>query len=516
MVAMSQPETKYINLDVEIGDSQTALRIGPLGAGRVFRADHRFDEQAFGDLRDLRSAGTPLQYGKRLMEAAFPDPVRAGYYVADTERQNNGGRRLRLRLNLRPEAKSELHSLWWECLNAESPTQRRLGCSNVTPLSRYAELPASRHIGPVTERRLKVLVVVSNPKDLGQGRWKKYPKLHEERECEAIEQALQHLGDRVECHFQNKPANLPIIEDRLLRERFHILHILAHGAFSARAQKGGLILEDDDEMAVLITEDRLRWIAEDLEELRLVVLAVCQSAEGSPADPFIGLARRLVEMGVPAVVAMQDILEVDTARLFTERFYRSLGPPQPEAVGVVDVAVNDARRAIFTKLGAERWDWSVPVLFMGSDQPLFQPGGEQESAPTDLGGGGEGTLGGGILRFLQRFPGFTGAQAISAEPEPRERLYVVPESVLSGKLLVPEVEEAQVRLARAVAGGQAAATGAQLQPTAGWTLEGALAQGLKSTKVGMVAPGVWSRPGIHPVDVLRQTDRSLVGRAADA
>jgi hypothetical protein len=152
---------------------------------------------------------------------------------------------------------------------------------------------------------------------------------------------------------------------------------------------------------------------------------------------------------------------------------------------------------------------------MGSDQPLFQPGGEQECAPTGLGGGGEGTLGEGFLRFLQRLPGVPGVQAVTAEPEPREKLYVVPESVLSGKLLVPGIEAAQLRLARAVAGDQAVAMGAQPLPKADWTLEPALAQGLKSTKVGMVQ-GVWSRPGIHATDVPHQTDLPLAGNAADA
>ena len=89
---------------------------------------------------------------------------------------------------------------------------------------------------------------------------------------------------------------------------------------------------------------------------RLVFLAACQSATRSSADAFLGVGPKLVSVGVPAVVAMQDFVTVETARKFGTVFYTRLLEH-----GLVDVAVNEARSALLT---AGRPDAAVPVLFM--------------------------------------------------------------------------------------------------------------------------------------------------------
>jgi hypothetical protein len=87
-----------------------------------------------------------------------------------------------------------------------------------------------------------------------------------------------------------------------------------------------------------------------------VFLAACQSATRSTADAFLGLGPKLVSAGVPAVVAMQDVVTVVTARKFSGTFYQRL-----LAHGQVDLAVNEARSVLLT---AGRPDAAVPVLFM--------------------------------------------------------------------------------------------------------------------------------------------------------
>ena len=89
---------------------------------------------------------------------------------------------------------------------------------------------------------------------------------------------------------------------------------------------------------------------------RLIFLAACQSATRSSTDAFLGLAPKLVSVGVPAVIAMQNFVSVETARKFGGLFYqRLLGR------GRVDEAMNEARSALLT---AGRLDVAVPVLFM--------------------------------------------------------------------------------------------------------------------------------------------------------
>jgi hypothetical protein len=64
----------------------------------------------------------------------------------------------------------------------------------------------------------------------------------------------------------------------------------------------------------------------------------------------------LVQVGVPAVVAMQDNVTVLTARKFGATFYRRLLEH-----GTVDLALNEARS---TLIANGRFDAAMPVLFM--------------------------------------------------------------------------------------------------------------------------------------------------------
>ena len=89
---------------------------------------------------------------------------------------------------------------------------------------------------------------------------------------------------------------------------------------------------------------------------QLVVLAACQSAQQSLHDVFTGLAPRLVQIGLPAVVAMHADVTVLTARHFAATFYRQL-----VAHGTIDLAMNEARSTLVIQ---GRFDAAVPVLFM--------------------------------------------------------------------------------------------------------------------------------------------------------
>src|SRR5690349_15586875 len=92
------------------------------------------------------------------------------------------------------------------------------------------------------------------------------------------------------------------------------------------------------------------------ERLRLVFLESCETAKRDANDAYRGLAPQLVKAGVAAVVAMQDLVEVKTARPFAGTFYRQL-----LRHGQVDLACNEARDAVRTqKLRGD----DVPVLFM--------------------------------------------------------------------------------------------------------------------------------------------------------
>jgi hypothetical protein len=192
-------------------------------------------------------------------------------------------------------------------------------------------------------------------------------------EWEALRQATQ--GAEVELVQLPEPCTLAAIEAELA-QGYHGLHFIGHGQYSERQGSAVLVLADAEnqvqrapaeEIAGMLAR-RLAGDAPSDDKLRLVFLAACQSATRSPADAFRGVAPRLVQAGVPAVIAMQDLVPVETARDFAAAFYRRL-----LLHGQVDLACNEARSAL---LSAQLPGASVPVLFMRlpSGQLLGKPG----------------------------------------------------------------------------------------------------------------------------------------------
>ena len=92
--------------------------------------------------------------------------------------------------------------------------------------------------------------------------------------------------------------------------------------------------------------------------LRLVVLNSCEGARTTLTDPYAGVATTLVQLGVPAVVAMQFEISDRAAIVFAEELYANLiGRRDP-----IDASVAEARKAIYSDV--DRVEWATPVLFV--------------------------------------------------------------------------------------------------------------------------------------------------------
>jgi hypothetical protein len=110
-----------------------------------------------------------------------------------------------------------------------------------------------------------------------------------------------------------------------------------------------------------------------------VVLASCQSAGAGGQEPsddqgaLSALGPRMVEAGVPAVLAMQGRVSMQTMAQFIPVFFQEL-----DRDGQIDRAMTLARRAV-----RHRHDWWVPVLFMRlrSGRFWYAPGFAGEHFP---------------------------------------------------------------------------------------------------------------------------------------
>ena len=114
-----------------------------------------------------------------------------------------------------------------------------LAAQTDTPFSRYLPI-ALPWGGQVTERPIRVLVAISNPDDLEA----KYnlPQADVVLERQVLEDAMNGVAD-IQVHFLQAPVTLEKIEEAL-RQGYHILHFLGHGAFSAKRKQAALYMQD--------------------------------------------------------------------------------------------------------------------------------------------------------------------------------------------------------------------------------------------------------------------------------
>ncbi|HTP09129.1 MAG TPA: CHAT domain-containing protein [Anaerolineae bacterium] len=260
----------------------------------------------------------------------------------------------RVRLRIDPPA---LHVLPWELLRDRDEL---IAADADTPFSRY--LAIGKEWGrALSDRSMPVLAVISNPIDLTD----KYnlPPADVELEEKTLREALssspikgEGWGESVSLTFLSAPITLARLEAEL-RNGYHVLHFIGHGGFSVKQQQAALYFENEDRTTHRVIDTDFAGMLDRLQTPpQLVALAACQSATQSLYDVFTGLAPRLVQIGLPAVVAMHADVTMLTARQFAATFYRQLF-----AHGTVDLAMNEARSMLITN---GRFDAAAPVLFM--------------------------------------------------------------------------------------------------------------------------------------------------------
>jgi hypothetical protein len=310
-------------------------------------------EQTFGgavnaDLAAWVASGDPASDGQALFKTLLADDELLKAWGEARGRSKQ--RRVRLRID-----PPELHALPWELLRDGSEL---IAADADTPFSRY--LAIGKEWGhALAERPIRVLAVISTPSDLKD----KYdlPAADVELEQRTLREALSPspgIGEesRVRLSFLSPPITLARLEAEL-RNGYHALHFIGHGGFNAKQQQAALYFENDNRTAQRVIDADFAGMLDRLQAPpQLVVLAACQSARQSLREVFTGLGPRLVQIGLPAVVAMQADVTMLTARQFTATFYR-----QVLVHGTIDLAMNEARSTLITD---GRYDAAVPVLFM--------------------------------------------------------------------------------------------------------------------------------------------------------
>ncbi|MEM7028678.1 MAG: CHAT domain-containing protein [Chloroflexota bacterium] len=307
------------------------------------------------DFLPWTSGASPEEDGLRLFDWLLTDDT---LKTAWAEAKGQYPQR-RIRFRVDAEA-PELHAIPWELLReGHEAVSQDVASSASTPFSRYLAgkwSPGS----PVLQRPIKMLVAIANPDNLMEDY--ELSQIDIEEEMAMLEEATDSL--EVELTELPQPCTLSALETAL-KDGYHVLHFIGHGMFSKRNKEARLYLADDDNKVNLVNESDFaamlsRQLVDTEDEsdnaLRLVFLASCQTATRSSSDAFRGFAPALVNVGVPAVMAMQDLVPIETARAFSQTFYQ-----QVLKHGQVDLASNEARSALMT---GDLPGAAIPVLFM--------------------------------------------------------------------------------------------------------------------------------------------------------
>ncbi|HLF89824.1 MAG TPA: CHAT domain-containing protein [Anaerolineales bacterium] len=356
---------EFLNFDLLIEADQpvegsvlqysTRLLQSPAGQAR-----HTFQFQPANDpLRQLLTLSEAQELGRTLHRTALGEQI-SGLLQRSLDEARRQGKGLRLRLRL--EDAPMLTTQPWELLHNPN-TERTYALSSETPLVRYPELPEG---APPLEIQLplNILVLIANPND--------HPPLEVEKEWNNLNNTLADLQQRGLVTLERlETPTLNGLLKQLRRGNYHIFHFIGHGGFNPQTGLGELILEQDNGESHPVSGTRLGTFLRDERSLRLAVLNACEGAKAE-GNPFASVALKLVQQGVPAVIAMQTRISDRAAIAFEHEFYSALADVYP-----VDAALSEARKAVFAESEVE---WAVPVIYMRSESgKLFAvKGGEED------------------------------------------------------------------------------------------------------------------------------------------
>lgn len=327
--------------------------------------------------------------GKALYQALFPPNSKVEKALIKSislaEEKNT-----QLLIQLKIEADAVQHSRLadypWELLH----DGQRFLCHHQVGLARYiAHDTVPPSLPPAQQVNVLLISSAACDPELGLNRLSKKEQL-------AIYNGLEKASDAGDIRLFELPyPTLKELRAYLTQhqgnEAPQVLHFDGHGLFGQRcsnpqcrtmhkstkreqcracnaqlpAPQGYLVFEDEfgrpdyvsgSELGTLLHQSSLSDSPNPSRGISLCVLSACQSGMAVAGESaFNGAAQNLVSHRVPAVVAMQYSVSVESASNFAEQFYRSVGQKNSLAI-----AVSQGREA----MGAENNQWYRPVLYL--------------------------------------------------------------------------------------------------------------------------------------------------------
>lgn len=328
---------------------------------------------------DLKLLGLHLYY------LLFNDEIRVSLDRA-ISKSDIKGTNIKLRLILMFEKSAEALSQYpWEFLflpdKPNSFEGKFLARKTELIFARY--LPESDTLDKLApepnDLPIRILIVSASPN------WSNGHKLDEIENDRVVQNLLKFKSDRIKVEHLSNPNYdqlKKIIRGTEQQSAFspHILHFIGHGEAGRIALKKTReeIIKDSGSLVDIDTADDAQWITksdisslfDDIPKPKFVFLNACNAAKSEIKgynDFSNNLAVELVNLGVPAVLAMQYKITNNDAADFSERIYLDL------ARGVaIDQAVKNGIRTLGDRTPA--WNhprFGIPVFYLGARDTTF-------------------------------------------------------------------------------------------------------------------------------------------------
>jgi hypothetical protein len=261
-----------------------------------------------------------------------------------------GGGQEQMRLYLHVDDPS-LAALPWEIIHDD----RHFLClgTDLSLIRVWGGLTPPLRLSPVD--RLTILSVLAEPKNRPPTRFGPGPTFVEEALALSLEQGQIKLrsvaGGELE-RFRELLADGP-----------HLIHYF--GYQEMHNSTPALVFVDADHQAQVVDSAQLHdWLRALGDRLPRVVIIAGQDESGRGLSTSAGLARAILQAGVPVVVGFQGALDEKAFWIFTRTLYQALADQLD-----LDQALAHARVAINSQSSGRDGAWAVPVLYSNGPLP---------------------------------------------------------------------------------------------------------------------------------------------------
>lgn len=350
---------RYFDFELQISSSEDELTVDVNGRpyainlSKPIKVPLKVKPASWRSVK-MSSPGEIAPLGHSLYDLVFRQEVESRFQAYLNRREQDEG----VRLCIQAQTIELFESIWEILCSQVEPSTSFLALDPRSPVVRCPRIGKEVYLREI-RAPLRLLVVLASPR--------RVQRIDPITEKLVLEQALgpavasrriiiEYLG------FDDPTsANFDTLQDHLADGApYDIVHIIGHGLLE-EGREGITALVDPD------TGKQQEVVASSLANLfrsRSVLLVILQSCQSGGVDPsvavFSSVAHLLVASGVPAVLAMQEVIDQDVATHFLARLYAQW--LQRECL--LEDALTQARQSVLQKFPDRIAPWAIPVLYI--------------------------------------------------------------------------------------------------------------------------------------------------------